>query len=125
MPRPLGCAVCGRPIPAAALHVLIGGGVVCQACAGTHEAHALTGCPVGWHDGWDHGRGPLPTAGPLSLSCPRRHPQAVPLVLPIPRAPLGSSPAPREAPPRAPPPPTPGTPPPPSPAPRPRTKETA
>lgn len=56
MARVFDCAVCGRTIPAAALHVLIGVEVVCQACAGTRGAHALTWCPVGWHDGWDHGR---------------------------------------------------------------------
>lgn len=54
-PTPFDCAVCGRTIGPRRLHIFIGRSVVCMDCAGTTAAHDLSGCPVDWHDAWDHG----------------------------------------------------------------------
>lgn len=55
-PRAFDCAVCHRVIRPRRLHLIVGSSVVCMGCAGTTAAHDLTGCPIDWHDGWDHGR---------------------------------------------------------------------
>lgn len=48
------CAACTTAIAPKAMHIFMGTTVVCRTCAGTKAAHRLTGCPVDWHDGWDH-----------------------------------------------------------------------
>lgn len=55
-PTPFDCAVCTRTIRARRLHLFVGKSVVCMDCAGMTAAHDLSGCPIDWHDGWDHGR---------------------------------------------------------------------
>lgn len=55
-PRAFDCAVCCKRIRPRRLHLIVGSSVVCMGCAGTSSAHDLAGCPIGWHDGWDHGR---------------------------------------------------------------------
>ncbi len=54
------CAACGRRIGKTAGHNLLDDGrVLCSRCLGTRRLHRdlYPGCPVAWHDLFDHARG--------------------------------------------------------------------
>ncbi len=54
------CAACARRIgKSAGHHLLEDGRVLCTRCLGTRRLHAalFPGCPVAWHDPFDHSRG--------------------------------------------------------------------